>query len=155
LLLYSDLQQTIAGEGEGNSLAVNRRVVGSRLLTEQSRRDLTFCGILGDTSFHLLVWAIKRGIRSVYAGLEEPLNADAFDEVILGTATEVLPAIQRDMLRSLPSLSLRPTGTRRNFLGWAGKSRPDPIAHPKMPLPGTTVVAAHSCPSRRWCPTTG
>jgi hypothetical protein len=29
LLLYSDLQQTIAGEGEGNSLAVNRRVVGS------------------------------------------------------------------------------------------------------------------------------
>jgi len=24
-------------------------------------------------------------------GPEEPLNADAFDEVILGTATEVLP----------------------------------------------------------------
>ena len=29
MLVYSDLQQSIAVEGEGNSLAVNRRVVGS------------------------------------------------------------------------------------------------------------------------------
>jgi hypothetical protein len=48
---------------------------------------------LGDTGFHLLVWPIKGGFGRVYAGPEEPLNADAFDEVILGTATEVLPAI--------------------------------------------------------------
>jgi hypothetical protein len=29
MLVYSDLQQSIAVEGEGNLLAVNRRVVGS------------------------------------------------------------------------------------------------------------------------------
>jgi NAD-dependent deacetylase len=38
------------------------------------------------------VVANQRGIRSVYAGPEEPLNADTI-EVILGTGTEVLPAI--------------------------------------------------------------
>lgn len=34
-----------------------------------------------------------RGIRTVYAGPEEPQNVDAFDEVLLGTATEVLPTL--------------------------------------------------------------
>jgi NAD-dependent deacetylase len=33
----------------------------------------------------------QRGIRTVYVGPEEPSNSDVFDEVILGTATEVLP----------------------------------------------------------------
>ena len=37
--------------------------------------------------------ANQRRIRTVYVGPEEPLNADAFDEVLLGTATEVLPTI--------------------------------------------------------------
>jgi NAD-dependent deacetylase len=35
--------------------------------------------------------ANQRRIRTVYVGPEEPLNADAFDEVVLGTATDVLP----------------------------------------------------------------
>jgi hypothetical protein len=38
---------------------------------------------LGDTGFHLL-GGNQKEIRSVYAGPEEPLNADAFDQVILG-----------------------------------------------------------------------
>ncbi len=33
------------------------------------------------------------GIRTIYVGPEEPLNADAFDEVQLGPATEVLPSL--------------------------------------------------------------
>jgi NAD-dependent deacetylase len=37
--------------------------------------------------------ANQRGIRTIYVGPEEPLNSDAFDEVILGTATEALPSI--------------------------------------------------------------
>jgi NAD-dependent deacetylase len=35
--------------------------------------------------------ASQRGTRTVYVGPEQPLNADAFDEVVLGTATEALP----------------------------------------------------------------
>lgn len=35
--------------------------------------------------------ANRRGIRTVYVGPEEPLNANAFDEIVLGTAAEVLP----------------------------------------------------------------
>ena len=34
--------------------------------------------------------ANQRGIRTVYVGPEEPLNAEVFDDVVLGTATEVL-----------------------------------------------------------------
>ena len=37
--------------------------------------------------------ANQRNIRTIYVGPEEPLNIDAFDEVILGTATEALPAL--------------------------------------------------------------
>jgi NAD-dependent deacetylase len=37
--------------------------------------------------------ANRRGIRTVYVGPEEPLNADSFDEIVLGTAAEVLPRI--------------------------------------------------------------
>ena len=33
------------------------------------------------------------GIHTVYVGPEEPLNADAFDEIILGSATQALPPI--------------------------------------------------------------
>lgn len=35
--------------------------------------------------------ARRRGIRTVYIGPEAPLNAEAFDEIALGPATEVLP----------------------------------------------------------------
>jgi NAD-dependent deacetylase len=35
--------------------------------------------------------ARQRGIRTIYVGPEEPLNAGAFDEILLGTATQVLP----------------------------------------------------------------
>jgi NAD-dependent deacetylase len=35
----------------------------------------------------------QRGIRTIYVGPEEPLNAGAFDEIVLGTATMTLPAI--------------------------------------------------------------
>jgi len=38
--------------------------------------------------------ANQRGIRTVYVGPEEPQNADAFDEILLGNATEVLPTIR-------------------------------------------------------------
>ncbi len=37
--------------------------------------------------------ANQRGIRSIYVGPEEPLNAGAFDEVVLGPATEALPVL--------------------------------------------------------------
>ena len=39
--------------------------------------------------------ATQRGIRTIYVGPEMPLNADAFDEVVLGTATEALPPFLR------------------------------------------------------------
>jgi NAD-dependent deacetylase len=35
-----------------------------------------------------------RGIRTLYVGPEQPLNASSFDEILLGPATEVLPALQ-------------------------------------------------------------
>lgn len=35
--------------------------------------------------------ANQRGIRTMYVGPEEPQNADAFDEILLGTATEIVP----------------------------------------------------------------
>ncbi len=37
--------------------------------------------------------ANQRGIHSVYVGPEEPVNADAFDEIVLGAATAVLPPL--------------------------------------------------------------
>jgi NAD-dependent deacetylase len=37
--------------------------------------------------------ANQRGIRTVYVGPEEPLNADAFDQIVLGPATKVLPPL--------------------------------------------------------------
>ncbi len=37
--------------------------------------------------------AKKRGIRTIYVGPEEPLNAEMFDEIRLGTAVEVLPGL--------------------------------------------------------------
>jgi NAD-dependent deacetylase len=37
--------------------------------------------------------ANQHGIASTYVGPEAPLNADAFDEIVLGSATEVLPRI--------------------------------------------------------------
>jgi NAD-dependent deacetylase len=37
--------------------------------------------------------ANQRGIRTVYVGPEEPLNSDAFDQVVLGMATQSLPPL--------------------------------------------------------------
>ena len=37
--------------------------------------------------------ANQRGIRTIYAGPEPPLNAEAFDEILLGPATEILPTL--------------------------------------------------------------
>lgn len=37
--------------------------------------------------------ANQRGIHATYVGPEEPLNAGAFDEIVLGAATEVLPKL--------------------------------------------------------------
>jgi len=39
--------------------------------------------------------AAQRRIRTIYVGPEMPLNADVFDEVVLGTATEALPTLLR------------------------------------------------------------
>ena len=37
--------------------------------------------------------ANQRGIRTIYVGPEEPLNAGAFEEIVLGSATEELPRL--------------------------------------------------------------
>jgi hypothetical protein len=37
--------------------------------------------------------ARQRSIRTVYVGPEAPMNADAFDEIVEGAATEVLPQL--------------------------------------------------------------
>src|SRR6201996_7264084 len=37
--------------------------------------------------------ANRRGTRTVYVGPEEPVNANAFDEIVLGPATEALPRL--------------------------------------------------------------
>jgi NAD-dependent deacetylase len=37
--------------------------------------------------------ASQRGIRTIYVGPEEPLNASAFDQILLGAATQVLPPL--------------------------------------------------------------
>lgn len=37
--------------------------------------------------------ARRRGARTVYIGPEKPLNADSFHEILLGTATEVVPQL--------------------------------------------------------------
>jgi NAD-dependent deacetylase len=37
--------------------------------------------------------ANRRGIRTVYVGPEEPLNAHAFDDIVLGASGEVLPQL--------------------------------------------------------------
>ena len=37
--------------------------------------------------------ARELGIRTIYVGPEQPLNADAFTEVVLGAATDVLPKL--------------------------------------------------------------
>jgi NAD-dependent deacetylase len=37
--------------------------------------------------------AVRRGVKTVYVGPEKPLNAGAFDEILLGTAVEVLPGL--------------------------------------------------------------
>jgi NAD-dependent deacetylase len=37
--------------------------------------------------------ANRRGIRTIYVGPEEPLNAGSFDEIVLGMAAEVLPRV--------------------------------------------------------------
>lgn len=37
--------------------------------------------------------ANERGIKTIYIGPEEPQNADAFDEILLGTATELVPGL--------------------------------------------------------------
>lgn len=41
----------------------------------------------------LAAMARRRGIPTVYVGPEEPLNAEAFTEIVLGTAVEVLPGL--------------------------------------------------------------
>jgi NAD-dependent deacetylase len=37
--------------------------------------------------------ANQRGIRTIYVGPEEPRNAQDFDEILLGTATEIVPRL--------------------------------------------------------------
>jgi NAD-dependent deacetylase len=37
--------------------------------------------------------ARQKGMRTMYVGPEEPLNAEVFDELMLGTATAILPRL--------------------------------------------------------------
>ena len=37
--------------------------------------------------------ANQRGIRTIYVGPEEPLNAESFDDIILSPATQALPSL--------------------------------------------------------------
>jgi NAD-dependent deacetylase len=39
--------------------------------------------------------ARQRGIRTIYVGPEEPLNSDDFDQILLGTATEIMPSLTK------------------------------------------------------------
>jgi NAD-dependent deacetylase len=39
--------------------------------------------------------ANQRRTRTIYVGPERPTNHEAFDEILLGTATEVLPSLVR------------------------------------------------------------
>jgi NAD-dependent deacetylase len=41
--------------------------------------------------------ANQRGIRTVYVGPEEPLNAEAFDEIVLGSAIVALPPLLQSL----------------------------------------------------------
>ena len=41
----------------------------------------------------LVTVANARGIRTIYVGPEDPLNASAFDDILLGPATAVLPSL--------------------------------------------------------------
>jgi NAD-dependent deacetylase len=41
--------------------------------------------------------ANQRGIRTVYVGPEEPLNAEAFDEIVLGSAIAALPPLLKSL----------------------------------------------------------
>lgn len=41
----------------------------------------------------LVTIARQRGIRTIYVGPEEPLNSNAFDEILLGTATKIIPSL--------------------------------------------------------------
>jgi NAD-dependent deacetylase len=40
-------------------------------------------------------WGRQNGARTVYIGPERPLNAQAFNDVVLGKAGEVLPGLFR------------------------------------------------------------
>ena len=46
--------------------------------------------------------AKQLGIATIYVGPEEPLNADAFDKIVLGTATEVLPRLYSEAFSTPP-----------------------------------------------------
>jgi NAD-dependent deacetylase len=46
--------------------------------------------------------ANQRRIHTVYVGPEEPLNREAFDEILLGNATEVLPSLLGEKKSNLP-----------------------------------------------------
>ena len=44
--------------------------------------------------------ANRENIRTVYIGPEEPLNHNAFDEIILKTATQALPTLAEQILQT-------------------------------------------------------
>lgn len=46
--------------------------------------------------------AHQRGIRTIYIGPEAPLNAEAFDEILLGPATEQVPHLVQQLLAAAP-----------------------------------------------------
>jgi hypothetical protein len=127
--------QSSATQCKPQNAPVNRRVVGSRLLIESPVRDLTFCGIFGRYRLSFAGVANQR----VYAGPEEPLNAHAFDEEILGTAIRGSTSDPRDMMRSLPGLVLN----RREPAAPSRLGREVPArshsAPERMPLPGTQL----------------
>src|SRR5260370_1098890 len=60
---------------------------------QRTHPDIVFLGssVDGDAAAGFVHVANQRGIRTIYVGPEEPLNADTFDEVVLGSATDVLP----------------------------------------------------------------
>ena len=68
----------------GNQRA-HRDLIGQRRKRAPRRRE--------DEGRYVDLRQQRRGIRTIYVGPEEPLNIEAFDDVILAPATQGLPKI--------------------------------------------------------------
>jgi NAD-dependent deacetylase len=67
-----------------------------RIQNEMAKATLmTVVGTSGSVypAANFVHWARQGGARTIYVGLEKPLNAQAFTNVVLGKAGEVMPGL--------------------------------------------------------------